>query len=149
MMCFIPVTAQYRHTGKASFYHDKFVGRKTASGIIFSNDSMFCAHRTLPFGTMLEVTNLKNNRTCIVKVVDRGPYIKGRIIDLTYEAAKHLGFHTLGTANVYIAVTDRVILPFTLLPCDLQQPITEEKAVNTNVRNSRWREVKDLHLEEK
>ncbi len=148
-MCFTHMAAQYRHTGRASFYHDKFNGRQTASGIPFSNDSMFCAHKTLPFGTYLEVTNLRNNRFVIVRVVDRGPFVKGRIIDLSKKAAQQLGFLNSGTTKVRIAVTDRIVLPFKLMPCDLNIPIPEQKAVNTSVYNPRWQDVKDLHMEEK
>lgn len=147
-MSFTPVAAQRSYTGKASFYHNKFNGRKTASGQVFSNDSMFCAHRTLPFGTLLEVTNIRNNRTVIVKVVDRGPYIRGRIVDLTQEAARQLGFLPHGVAKVRITVTDRIILPFMLTPNDLRQPFNEEKAVNLNVWHPDWREIKHLYLEE-
>ncbi len=118
-MCFTPLSAQYRQTGKASFYHDKFNGRKTAGGRIFSNDSMFCAHRRLPFGTLLEVTNPRNNRTVIVKVVDRGPYVKGRIIDLSREAARHLDIIARGVAKVHVVETNRVIEPFKLTLKDI------------------------------
>lgn len=86
--------------GKASYYHDKFHGRKTASGTIFNQNEMTCAHKTLPFGTKLEVTNLTNNKTVVVTVTDRGPFIKGRHIDLSYAAAEKLGFINKGVQRV-------------------------------------------------
>ncbi|AAC07192.1 septal ring lytic transglycosylase RlpA family protein [Aquifex aeolicus] len=77
--------------GYASWYGGKFHGRKTASGIRFNQHEYYAAHRYLPFGTLLEVKNLKNGRKVIVKVVDRGPYVRGRHLDLSYAAAKKLG----------------------------------------------------------
>ena len=73
-------------TSIASFYHDKFNGRKTASGEIFSNSKMTAANRTLPFGTMLKVTNLRTGKSVIVEVNDRGPFHSSRAIDLTKAA---------------------------------------------------------------
>ena len=78
-------------SGKASFYSKSFSGRKTASGERLHHDSLTCAHRTYPFGTLLIVTNPANGNKVIVKVTDRGPYVKGRIIDLSVRAAKELG----------------------------------------------------------
>jgi len=77
--------------GYASWYGKEFAGRKTASGVIFSPWKMYAAHRYLPFGTLLEVKNLKNGRKVIVEVVDRGPFVRGRHLDLSYAAAKKLG----------------------------------------------------------
>ena len=70
--------AQGVQTGKASYYAKKFSGRKTASGERLHHDSLTCAHRTYPFGTQLKVTNPANGKTVIVRVTDRGPYVKGR-----------------------------------------------------------------------
>lgn len=70
----------------ASYYHDKFNGRKTASGEIFSNNDYTAAHKTLPFGTVVRVTNLNNDESIIVKITDRGPFVKGRQIDLSKQA---------------------------------------------------------------
>lgn len=77
--------------GKASYYHKKFHGRKTASGELFSNLDYTCAHRTLPFGTMIEVENPLSHKWVIVRVNDRGPFSKSRVLDLSYQAAKELG----------------------------------------------------------
>ncbi|MDR0229136.1 MAG: septal ring lytic transglycosylase RlpA family protein [Flavobacteriaceae bacterium] len=71
---------------KASYYHDKFTGRKTASGAIFDNSKYTAAHKTLPFGTKIRVTNLKNKRSVVLTVTDRGPFTKGRTVDLSKRA---------------------------------------------------------------
>lgn len=93
--------------GKASFYAKYFHGRKTASGEIFSNSKMTCAHKTLPFGTRLKVTNLQNGKWVVVTVNDRGPFVKGRIADLSQAAAKELSFYDQGITTVRIEeITD-------------------------------------------
>ncbi len=89
--------------GKATFYADRFHGRKTASGIPYHRDSLTCAHRTYPFGTILEVTNPSNGRKVIVEVTDRGPFARGKIIDLSHAAAHKLGIARKGIATVEIA----------------------------------------------
>ncbi len=76
----------YKKDAHASYYHDKFNGRKTASGRKFNNNDLTAAHKTLPFGTMLKVTNEANNKFVIVEVTDRGPFVKGREIDLSKRA---------------------------------------------------------------
>jgi len=73
-----------------------------SNGTPYHQDSLTCAHRTLPFGTILEVRNLKNNKKVVVKVTDRGPHLKSRIIDLSYAAAKELGIVGEGSAQVEI-----------------------------------------------
>lgn len=85
--------------GVASFYAGKFHGRKTASGEIYDQNEMTCAHRTLPFGTKLEVTNPSNGQTVNVVVNDRGPYKKNRVLDLSKAAAHKLGI--TGIAKVF------------------------------------------------
>ena len=89
-------------TGKASFYADKFKGRKTASGDIFRQNKKTAAHKTLPFGTKVKVTNLTNGKTIKVRVNDRGPFVAGRIIDLSKKAARKLNMVNAGVANVEI-----------------------------------------------
>ena len=101
------VNAQESQRGYASFYHDKFQNRRTSSGEKFDNNSYTCAHRTLPFGTKIEVTNLANNKFVICTVTDRGPYKHNRLIDVTKRVAKELDFHHLGTAKVRIKVLDQ------------------------------------------
>ena len=73
-------------TGVASYYHNKFTGRKTASGEVFSNNKLTAAHRTYPFGTYLKVTNVANGKSVLVKVNDRGPFTKGKELDLSRKA---------------------------------------------------------------
>ncbi|WP_346317073.1 septal ring lytic transglycosylase RlpA family protein [Chitinophaga sp. YIM B06452] len=88
--------------GKASYYADKFQGRKTANGETFRQNRMTAAHQTLPFGTKVKVTNLANGKTVKVRVNDRGPFVAGRIIDLSKKAARKLGMTQAGVANVKI-----------------------------------------------
>lgn len=87
-------------TGTASYYHNKFEGRKTSSGEVFHQNLFTCAHKTLPFGTMLKVTNLSNDSTVVVKVNDRLPMKSKRVIDLTLTAAKQLNFVAKGLTKV-------------------------------------------------
>jgi rare lipoprotein A len=90
--------------GQASFYHNKFNGRQTASGEIFSQKKMTCACNALPFGTWIKITNLRNNKTVIVKVNDRlHPRVK-RVADLSYTAAKKLGYTGHGLTRVKVEV---------------------------------------------
>jgi len=91
-------------TGKGSWYGKKFHGRKTASGEKYNMYAYTAAHKTLPFNTMVEVTNLSNHRKVIVRINDRGPYAKGRIIDLSYLAAKKLGYANKGVAKLKLRV---------------------------------------------
>lgn len=96
--------AQEKEQGMASYYHDKFEGRSTASGEPYSKIKYTAAHRTLAFGTRVRVTNLENNKSVIVTVNDRGPFVKGRVIDVSRAAATELGFVDQGVARVEIEV---------------------------------------------
>jgi rare lipoprotein A len=89
-------------TGKASFYGNEFDGRKTANGETFHQSQLTAAHKHLPFGTMVKVTNLANNKTVVVRINDRGPYAAGRIIDLSKAAAKQIDMIAAGIARVKI-----------------------------------------------
>ncbi len=89
-------------TGNASWYGDKFHGRLTANGETYDMYKTTAAHKTLPFNTYLEVHNLENGKTTIVRINDRGPFVQGRIIDLSYTSAKALGIVGPGTAKVRI-----------------------------------------------
>lgn len=91
---------KYSEVGYASFYAEDFHGKKTASGELFNMTDYSAAHRTLPFGTYLRVINLKNNYNIIVRVNDRGPYAKNRIIDLTEGAARRIGSYNRGIVRV-------------------------------------------------
>ena len=93
-------------TGKASFYADKFDGGPTASGEKYRHNKLTAAHKTLPFGTKIRVTNLENNQTVEVVVNDRGPYVENRIVDLSKSAAEKLGFINKGIADVKLEVID-------------------------------------------
>ena len=92
--------------GVASYYHDKYHGRKTASGDIYNRDSLTCAHKTLPFGTKLLVKNLKNNKEIEVIVTDRGPFVGKREIDLSYAAADSIGMIEKGLQKVEYTIID-------------------------------------------
>ncbi len=94
-------------TGKASFYAKSFSGRTTANGEKYNPKKFTAAHRHLPFGTKVRVTNIANNKSVIVRINDRGPYISGRIIDLSLAAAKKLGFTKEGITDVAITVVDK------------------------------------------
>lgn len=89
-------------TGTASYIAPTLAGRRTASGVPFDPASLVAAHRTLPFGTRLRVTNLENDREVVVTVIDRGPFRRGRILDLSPSAARELGFLRQGTTRVRI-----------------------------------------------
>lgn len=86
--------------GKASYYADKFEGRKTSNGEIFDQSKNTAAHRTLPFGTKVTVTNLTNGRSVKVRINDRGPFVKGRVIDLSKKAAEKIDMVNAGVASV-------------------------------------------------
>ena len=92
--------------GTASWYGIPFHGRTTANGETYNMNDYTCAHRTLPFDTLLLVTNLANEKTVTVRVTDRGPYISGRIIDLSRAAAVTLGMLETGTAQVSLKVVE-------------------------------------------
>jgi rare lipoprotein A len=94
-------------TGVASFYGGRFHGRLTASGARFNAGAMTAAHRSLPFGTRVRVTHLGNGRSVDVHINDRGPYVGGRIIDLSQGAAGVLGMHGQGVARVQVTVLGR------------------------------------------
>ena len=94
-------------TGKASWYGKAHQGKRTASGERFDMHALTAAHRTLPFGTIVRVTDLKNGKSVNVRINDRGPFHHDRIIDLSYEAARKLGFVERGTARVEVVVVER------------------------------------------
>ncbi|MBF4485645.1 septal ring lytic transglycosylase RlpA family protein [Flavobacterium sp. CSZ] len=95
------------HTEKAhaSYYHDKFNGRKTASGKKFDNNKLTAAHKKLPFGTKLKITNVLNKKSVIIEVTDRGPFVKGREIDLSKKAFMDIASNkNSGAINVKIEI---------------------------------------------
>lgn len=93
---------KYSATGVASWYGPGFAGRKTANGERFKPSALTAAHRTLPFGTSVKVTNLANDKSVVVRINDRGPYVGGRVIDLSQGAAKKIGLIATGTGKVKI-----------------------------------------------
>lgn len=107
--------------GKATYYSKRATGARTASGERLHHDSMTCAHRTYPFGTELKVTNLGNGKSVIVRVTDRGPFRRGRIIDLSWGAAKELGILSQGVASVEVERYQRVSIPFRMDDHDLPE----------------------------
>ena len=94
----------YDETGIASWYGTKFHGRRTANGGVYDMNALTAAHRTLPMPSFIRVTNLENGRSLIVKVNDRGPYARGRIIDMSRRSAQLLGFHDKGTSKVRVQI---------------------------------------------
>ena len=107
LIALIPISAiAQTQSGKASFYADKFEGRPTASGEKYKHSKLTAAHKTLPFGTRVKVTNKANQKTVEVVINDRGPYVDGRIIDLSKSAAEKLDFINQGLADVTVEVVD-------------------------------------------
>jgi peptidoglycan lytic transglycosylase len=90
--------------GKASWYGKKFHGRKTASGERYNMYQLTAAHKTLPFGTKVKVTNMDNGKSVVVRINDRGPFVKGRIIDLSRAAAKKVDMINAGVAFVKVEI---------------------------------------------
>ena len=102
MLVSTAVYAQHKQSGKATYYANSLHGRKTSSGEIYNKDSLTCAHRTLPFGTLLKVRDKLTGKEVVVEVTDRGPY-SSAIIDLSMAAAKELGMCRRGVAMVEIS----------------------------------------------
>lgn len=98
--------AGQKFKGLASYYGNEFNGRKTASGEIFDNNKMTGAHKSIPYGTLVRVTNLKNNLSVIVVINDRGPFVEGRIIDLSYTAARQIDMIRDGVTQVEIEILE-------------------------------------------
>jgi rare lipoprotein A len=90
--------------GSASYYAAKFHGRRTASGEMFDNRAMTAAHRTLPFGSLVRVTNPANGASVVVRITDRGPFTRGRMIDVSRAAAEELGLIARGHATVELSL---------------------------------------------
>ena len=97
----------FTQRGQGSYYADKFEGRKTASGTTYRGSKRTAAHNTLPFGTVIRVTNPRNHRSVQVTVTDRGPHAKGRIVDLSRKAARKIGIIDAGVAPVQLKVVKK------------------------------------------
>jgi len=102
--CMGSTPSGYVQYGAASYYGNEFHGKKTASGEVYDKTKFTCAHRELPFGTRVRVTNLSNKKSVIVRVNDRGPFIKGRIVDLSFAAAREIVMIKEGIIKVKIEV---------------------------------------------
>jgi len=100
----VPNKSVNQQVGIASWYGGKFEGRRAADGSRFTKHNFTAAHKTLPFGSVVRVTNLKNSKSCLVRITDRGPFIQGRIIDLSKAAAKEIGMLGTGISKVKIEV---------------------------------------------
>lgn len=140
----LPRIARYIKKGVASWYGPGFHGRKTATGEIFNMYEMTAAHKTLPIPSYAQVTNLENNKTVVVKINDRGPYIGNRLLDLSFAAAKKLGIQHEGTGNVEI----KAITPLQALPQIQKTAESEHKKVYLQV-GSFGSQRKALKLQDK
>ena len=145
------IRAQQPQKGKASYYSKRATGARTSSGERLHHDSLTCAHRTHPFGTMLKVTNIQNGRSVVVKVTDRGPFGRGRIIDLSYRAARELGMLSQGVAMVTVEPANELLIPFKpkdekhLYEIDFEsQPTTTSSPSIVPI----WQDLKDAHKKE-
>jgi len=111
--------------GRASWYGEELQGQQTASGENFDMNKLTCAHRSLPLGSLIRVTNLRNHKTVVVRVNDRGPMPQNRVIDLSFAAASFLGFSSRGTAPVRLDLvnskTELAQLTFPLTPALAKQ----------------------------
>ena len=94
-------------TGDATYYGNRWHGRRTSSGELYNKDSLTCAHRTLPFGTVLRVRNTRNDKEVIVRVTDRGPFRKGAIVDLSMAAAKEIDMVRAGVVPVVAEIVTK------------------------------------------
>jgi rare lipoprotein A len=105
---FVEKYGDFMQTGFASWYGGKFHGRATADGSIYDKNKFTAAHKNLPFGTVVQVTNMYNGKKCIVKITDRGPFVRGRIIDLSKVAANEIGMLSTGVSKVKVEVLGKV-----------------------------------------
>jgi rare lipoprotein A len=129
------VDYSYDETGIASWYGPDFNGKPTASGEIYDQNGLTAAHKSLPLPTIVQVTNLENGRSLKLRINDRGPFVNGRIIDVSRRAAQLLGFHQNGTAKVRVQVLadESMALAAALtggsgVPADQPQPVTPTAA---------------------
>lgn len=97
-------------SGTASYYGRELAGNRTANGERFDPNALTAAHRTLPFGSRVRVTNLTNGQSVVVRINDRGPFVHGRVIDVSHAAAREIGMHRSGLAKVTMTLVDEDIL---------------------------------------
>ena len=128
LLCFSLATAMAQvQVGKASFYADKFDGSPTASGQKYRASRLTAAHKTLPFGTKVRVTNLANNESVVVTINDRGPFVEGRIIDVSKSAAERLSFFNQGTTEVKMEIVDATDGKQDTQPVAVDHVVVEDK----------------------
>ncbi len=128
LLCFSLATAMAQvQVGKASFYADKFEGSPTASGEKYRASRLTAAHKTLPFGTKVRVTNLANNESVVVTINDRGPFVEGRIIDVSKSAAERLSFFNQGTTEVKMEIVDATDGKQDTQPVAVDHVVVEDK----------------------
>lgn len=140
--------------GVASYYGTQFHGRPTASGEKYNQFALTAAHKTLPLGTVVKVTNAQNKKSVYVKINDRGPYIKGRVIDLSTKAAEMLGYRNKGTAYVKIEIVNKDNTPTDLMEASLdvaaQNGIKEYDVDETtnSTETSAWKNIPTVNDKE-
>ena len=133
----ISLIAQSEEFGVASYYADAFDGRKTASGEIYDKAKMTAAHKELPFGTMIRVTRLDNKKSIILRVNDRGPFISGRVVELSTSAAKKIGLIRDGIAEVKVEVVKERNLPKEELTAkSVEKPAAKPNAIPKSYDNT-------------
>ena len=163
---FSPAGAQPQ-SGKASFYSKRATGARTANGERLHHDSLTCAHRNYPFGTLLRVTNMVNGKQVVVRVNDRGPYRKGRIIDLSWGAAKEIGMIAQGIVPVTVEKINEANIPFLpeddltlpkfefaladitpgITPIWQQEPNIDHRAVQRSMRRTATKSAQEVRMQ--
>lgn len=138
-LCFSVLSAMTQEpmTGRASYYSKQCNGRKTASGEYYFSDSMTCAHKNLPFGTLLRVYNPRNKKEVVVRVTDRGPYRSGFILDLSYAAAKELDMLRAGHIPVEVTILSSIVPPLKSEPAELPHMETAYTQM-VDMRKHKW-----------
>ena len=144
-------TAQAQiQSGKASYYAKSWTGHRTSNGEKLHHDSMTCAHKTYPFGTLLKVTNLSNGMEVVVRVTDRGPYRKGRIIDLSWGAAKAIGMLSQGITSVRVEKVNSTNVPFKPDEQEQELPLVDFEIADISVGTTPiWQDTDDQEIDSK
>ena len=149
LLCRTGMHAQLLLKGKASYYHDALHGNKMSNGERYHRDSMTCAHRHYDFGTLLKVTNPRNGKSVVVRVNDRGPFVKGRIIDLSWKAANELGIIKKGVETVRVEPLFLTFIPHKYVE-EIDIPEFEFKLSRPRPFSMKpeWQELKELNDKE-
>jgi rare lipoprotein A len=136
-VAFLAANAQQSEYGQASFYDDSFQGSKTAYNVVYNKNELTASHKIYPYGTLLRVTRLDNKKSVIVKVIDKGPYIKGRVVDLSKKAASQLAMVDDGVANVKVELYQKAAdAPETTIEAPARQPAATSRTTTTPSRTS-------------